>query len=413
MALLGLFIFCCRMFPRSKYVVIRETIEVIRNTTLPVFYKIYPKSFTAQMPTASNGWEWKSTNGSIIKFFGVDISKDPLLDRLRGLEADSIGLEEMDVTKDVFDKAMERVGTWNMDERKKAKEKGLAIPPRLLLGTSNPRKDWVKEFIYDPWREGRLRKRWHYLPSKVFDNPHIEEAWIKEKEENMNPKDYLMFVEGDWDVDKNDEPFFQKYNDKKHYNVNNAFDFDPLYPVILSFDFNYNPTTVSIYQDFGTGIAGMRSYEAVGGTKNLCELIKFEEADGLMKVPKHMWKVTGDHSGTNMSSAAGSVTDYQIILQEFDLVESHLIAVHKRNRAHVYSRALCDYFLEHCPFEMDGRMKKTRDDLIKAKPTPQGALYKDRKKGYAMDHADNFRYAINALFPGGIEDIKTYLAIAA
>lgn len=408
-ALLGFFVLCAFAFPGSKYIVIRETLEVIKSTVLPVFYKLMPKSITVQMPTQSNGWEWISNRGSIIKFFGVDISKDPNLDRLRGLEADSIAFEEMDITKDVFDKAFERVGTWNMKERFDRKNKGLSNPPAMLLGTSNPRKDWVKTDIYDKWREGTLNKRWKYLQSRVYDNPHIDPQFIEDKKANMHPKDFSMFVDGDWDIDKNDEPFFTNYDDNFHFSKG-EFEFDPKLQTIISFDFNYNPCTASVYQDNSIGILGMRCYEAKGGTKVLCDLMKKDEE--LMAVPTYMWLVTGDSSGMSNSSTAGDINDFTIIADEFKIFDHQIRGVHSRNSAHVYSRKLCDYFLLHVPFVMDKRMKTLRDDMLKAKPTKQGALFKDRKKGYAMDHLDNFRYFVDMYFPGGIEDIKKYAIIS-
>jgi hypothetical protein len=59
---------------------------------------------------------------------------------------------------------------------------------------------------------------------------------------------------------------------------------------------------------------------------------------------------------------------------------------------------------------MDKRMKKLRDDIVKAKPDSQGKLYKNRDKGYAMDHLDNFRYFVNCMFPGGNDDIDKYVS---
>jgi phage terminase large subunit len=216
----------------------------------------------------------------------------------------------------------------------------------------------------------------------------------------------MMFVDGDWDVDLNDDPFFSNYDDSIHYSDDYTFDFDPLYPVYLSFDFNYDPTTCNVFQDIDTAVLGMRSYEVKGGTEKLCQYI-LEQQD-LLKVPRHMWIVTGDSSGMSNTSTGGDKNDYKIIQDAFNLEYRQLIGVHNRNKAHVYSRKLCDYFLHHVPFAMDGRMKPLRDDIVKAKPDGQGKLFKDRSKGYNMDHLDNFRYFVNAMFPKGIQDIEIY-----
>jgi hypothetical protein len=126
----------------------------------------------------------------------------------------------------------------------------------------------------------------------------------------------------------------------------------------------------------------------------------------LMKVSKLYWTITGDSNGKNYTSAAGNVTDYEIILEEFGIGHRQLVGVHSRNKSLVYSRNLCNEFLEQVNFVMDERMEDLKNDLDIAFEDEKGQMYKNRADGYGMDFADNFRYFVHAVAPGGLDDIK-------
>ncbi len=406
--ILGLFIVLCFFYPGSKYVVVRKDIEILKATTLKSFDEIVPRSVTAKMPTAHNGWEWVCTNGSVIKFFSENISRDPNLLRFRGLEYDSIAFDEMDVTEEGFRKAFERVGTWKMYERKSDKEKGLSVPPRVVIGTSNPQDGWVKAEIHDKYVDGSLPKNWYYLVSKVYDNPYASKEWISNLKSSMLPEDFLKFVEGDWEVERNRKKFFEYYDDKVHYSKE-TFDFDTNTETWLSFDFNYNPTTCTVYQIYDDGIVCLRNYGIEGGTRKLCALMLEDEK--LMAVPKLLWTVTGDTSGSSKSSTAGDKTDYDIIQEILELNDMQFEKVHTRNKALMYSRRLCDWFLYKTPFVLDVSVTRLRNDLLIAKPDEGGGLYKNRDKGFGMDFLDTFRYFVDAKFPDGIDDINRFVEL--
>jgi len=408
--ILGLFIILSWFYPGSKYVVVRKDIEILKATTLKSFDEIVPSSITAKMPSAHNGWEWICTNGSVIKFFSENISRDPNLLRFRGLEYDSIAFDEMDITEEGFRKAFERLGTWKMGERQRDLEAGLTIPPRIVAGTSNPQDGWVKVDIHDKYLEGQLPKNWYYLVAKVYDNPFITKEWINNLKNSMLPEDFLKFVEGDWEVGRNRKKYFENYDDKVHYS-SQKFDLDTNTELWLCFDFNYNPTTCTVYQVFDDCIICMRNYGIEGGTRKLCQLMKEDEE--LMKVPKLFWTVTGDTNGSNKTATAGNFTDYDIIQEEFELQDVQFVNVHSRNKALVYSRRLCDHFLWKAPFIMDNRVSRLRNDLLIAKPVEDSNdLYKNRKKGFGMDFLDTFRYFVDAKFPNGTEDINRFVELA-
>lgn len=224
--------------------------------------------------------------------------------------------------------------------------------------------------------------------------------------EEIYPYDYMVYGLGEWGVVRPDKPYFYNYKDDIHYSTSNAYDFHPLAETWLSFDFNYDPTTCTVFQVHSDCILGMRCYSTIGGTRALCRLMKSDP--DLMMTRKEFWTITGDSSGNSKSSTAGDVTDYDIIKEELE-VGDNIVRVNTRNKAHVYSRRLCDTFFYKVPFAMDYRCANLRNDLLKAKPK-EGTeeLYKDRSKGFGMDHIDNFRYFVDAKFYGGIDDINRF-----
>jgi hypothetical protein len=126
----------------------------------------------------------------------------------------------------------------------------------------------------------------------------------------------------------------------------------------------------------------------------------------LMSVNSLLFSVTGDSNGKNFTATGGDVTDYKIISEEFDLMDSQLIGVHSRNKSLVYSRRICEEFLLSVPFTLNSNMNELRSDLQKAREDDHGNLYKNRKDGFGMDFLDNFRYFIHAICPNGLEDIE-------
>lgn len=405
--LLGIFILLCKIFPGSRWIVVRRTIEILKSTTLASFSQIYPRIFTLSKPSQSNGWEWKTTNGSVIKFFAENKEKDPDLFRFRGLEADGIGFDEMDVSEDCFNKAFERVGTWRMGDRTADMEKGLPIPPRKVLGTSNPQDGWLKKRVYTPFRRGELRDNWVYLESKVYDNPYVTSEYVERQRENLPPEEFEMFIEGNWDVDKNKDKFFSTYEPKIHFS-DVSYEVREFEDLWFSFDFNYNPCTCTVYQKIeGFGVVLLYEFGMKGGTRVLCDEIVLHPE--ISKVPKWLWKVTGDSSGQNKTSTAGNTNDYDIICEVFGVSRKQLVNVSKRNKAHTYSRRVCREFLRLVPFVINPECEQIERDLRIAKPDKNGKLYKNRDQGYEMDYADTFRYFVHAAFLEGLKDIKNFV----
>ena len=120
------------------------------------------------------GWDKQSQivtfkNGSELLFMGENYDTDKDFDRFKGLEINGAGIDEINECQEgLLYKVLERAGSWLNAEGR---------PPIVVMGTCNPSNNWVKELVYDKWKESNLPPTWAYIPSKITDNPHIPEDY--------------------------------------------------------------------------------------------------------------------------------------------------------------------------------------------------------------------------------------------
>ena len=311
--------------------------------------------------------------------------------RFRGLEADGFGFEEMDISFDGFMMGLQRTGTWKMGERKEAKNRGEAIPPQIVLGTSNPQQGWVKTEIYDKWIKGTLRPSWKYIAANVVDNPYIEKDWLRMQKENLSPLVYKMMIEGDWNLNLNKNPWFYDFKHEKH--VKNGLKIKENQNVYMSFDFNYSPSSVVVFQfDYIDGVRFLYSMQAEGGLRNL--LNKLE------RFKKHNLIITGDNNGHSRSASGGDLTCYSEIEEYFLQPVSGVTK--KANSLHEHSRRISNTALYKLPVFFDEvNCKSAISEMKQAKPNDAGKLCKK----VDLHMVDAVRYAFNLLFPT-IEEIE-------
>jgi len=187
---LGIVILLARLFPRSRWAVVRKDLPTLRRNTIPTIEALRPRRFMA--PINKSTWVYKCANGSEILIFPESHKQDPDLDRWKGLEVNGFVLEEAnELSEGSLNKAIERAGSWKIPD----------MPPPLILATCNPARNWVKRLFYDPWKIGKLQKPFFYLPAKITDNPHIHPEYLASLEQLKvtDEKTYNRFVLGDWD----------------------------------------------------------------------------------------------------------------------------------------------------------------------------------------------------------------------
>ena len=235
------------------------------------------------------------------------------------------------------------------------------------------------------------------------DNPFCPKDRIQflQTMKKNNPTRYMVDGLGLWGNPSNDNPWFNNWDSEKHV-ANEQFEYGQ-FETYLSFDFNNNPCTCTVYQLVpGFGVKGVREYKQKGGTRMLCQ--KMKQDARLMEVSKFFWTVTGDSSGKNHTSTGGNINDYQIISEEFGISPSQM-KVPGRNKQLVYSRRLVNECHSRIPFQISNCMTDLKNDMEIAYEDDHGNMYKDRDTGYGMDFADNHRYFWDCLCPKGMDDI--------
>lgn len=194
--LLSLFILLCRIYPGSRWCVVRKDLERIRKNTLPSYEKLRQLTGGWMGPVAQaggNAWESQAANGSAILFFGENIDKDPDLSRWKGLEVNGFGLEEGDELAEAsLWKAVERAGAWVVPGDGEQ-------PLPWVVVTFNPNESWPARLFYEPWQAGTIAAPYAFIPATMEDNPYAPESYRA----NLKhlPKDqYARFVAADWSV---------------------------------------------------------------------------------------------------------------------------------------------------------------------------------------------------------------------
>jgi 6,7-dimethyl-8-ribityllumazine synthase len=190
--ILAMFLLFCRIWPRSRWAIVRRDLPTLRRNVVPTMEKLRPTNFCG--PLHKSEFTYTCTNGSQILLFPESADIDPELERFRGLEVNGFGNDEATELKErTYYKEIERAGAWIIP--------GLAQedqPPPYILNTCNPSPGWVKRLFYDPFARGILEPPMFFLQATAEDNPFIP-AIVRESWKSMPAREYNRFVLGSWE----------------------------------------------------------------------------------------------------------------------------------------------------------------------------------------------------------------------
>lgn len=184
----------CRVYPGSRWAVIRKDAERLRDTTLPSFEKLRQMGAGRFIgPATGRPADALCANGSRILFRGENIDRDPELLRFHGYEVNGFLNDEADeLSERTLVKEIERAGTWiipNIEHQ----------PPQYILNTFNPCANWPRRRFYVPWRDGTLTAPYAFIPTTQADNPYITDAQ-REAWSQLPEREYNRFILGDWEA---------------------------------------------------------------------------------------------------------------------------------------------------------------------------------------------------------------------
>jgi phage terminase large subunit len=196
-AVLIVLIILCKIFPGSRWAIVRKDLPTLRRNTIPSIEKIrlLTGGFLGQLNHSD--WTYTCRNGSQIILFPESFTQDPELDRWKGLEVNGFALEEADELAEAsLNKARERAGAYVIPDAKT----GMPTenqPKPVVLCTFNPTPKWPMRIFFEPYMAGTLKAPTFYLPSTIADNPWAG-ADYREGLKDLPEPEYKRFVLGDW-----------------------------------------------------------------------------------------------------------------------------------------------------------------------------------------------------------------------
>ncbi|MEQ9231585.1 MAG: phage terminase large subunit [Cyclobacteriaceae bacterium] len=174
-------------FSGNRLVIIRKELSVARRTIVTTFFKICPPEIIANFNKSS--LEVTFINGSKLFFLEADVGKDPLLNKLKGLEIGWFGIDEAnEISKEVYDILKTRL-RWILPDGSTPRYEG-----RL---TSNPENCWlIPSFIHSNSSDEV------YIQSLTSDNFDPNSDYYKSLEEAYkdNPQLLSRYLLGDWSL---------------------------------------------------------------------------------------------------------------------------------------------------------------------------------------------------------------------
>lgn len=190
--------------PGTSYGVFRKNMTTMRRTTLRTFRKYMRQHHLIEgihyQVSGQSGETWTFKNGSIIDFVELDISKDPELNKLGGLELTAAMIDEADeVAEKAFNVLRFRIGRNNFNKEKS-----------FIYLTCNPNQTWVKRMFYDPAKKGTLEPPFYFLESLITDNPYQSSEALEAASDPTAPKQYVeRYFKGNWNYVQTDNAIIQ------------------------------------------------------------------------------------------------------------------------------------------------------------------------------------------------------------
>ena len=276
----------CNWFPNSRWHIFRADFPALQSSTIPSLEKII---------AGSNQWGWNrdksnffayhKTTDARIFFKGENITRDPELNDLLGMETNGIFFEQIEeLSNKLWQIGQSRVGSWYIPR----------MPTPITLATFNPTQTWIKEAIYVPYLKGELKPPYYFLPALPNENPFVtKEQWAVWA--TLADRYQKQFIEGDWTdfADKNNLWAFA-FDEGRH--VVETIEPNPNELFYLSFDFNKNPICATVLQWYGGTVRVLETIKL--GNSDIYELCNYISA----RYMGATFMATGDASGSNQSA---------------------------------------------------------------------------------------------------------------
>lgn len=232
----------CIQFPDIRACICRRTLKSLKESTLVTIKKVCRDwGIVEDVNYKYNGLEGVLTfyNGSTITLKELSPTLvDPDYTRLGSSEFTISAVDEAAECEARAIEVLQSRLRWNI-----AETFGIG---KLLL-TCNPSTNWIRDrFVQDEYgNPAILREGDFYCPFSVLDNPDeaVRNVYRANLERIQDPKLRAKLLYGQWDYEEtNDAACYWKFDGSKHL-IDGLKEkvYNPLLPIILSFDFNTFP----------------------------------------------------------------------------------------------------------------------------------------------------------------------------
>lgn len=380
---LGILIYLCNRYPGSKWHVIRDNFPLLTSTTIPSLEKIL---------RGSGNWKWNRDKSNYfaynrkdakIFFMAEGIKQDPELNDFLGLETNGFFMEQLEgLSEKLWQISTSRCGSWYIDD----------MPPALMLTSFNPTQKWPKEFFHKRFLNGELPNDIYYQTALPSDNAFVtEDQWNAWR--TMDERYQKQFVAGDWsNFDEKDNRFVYCYSDEKHLGDQ---ELDIRREVILSFDFNKDPITCSVWQHYDGVIYGIEQIKL--GNSNIFEMCDYIN----VHYPRATFTVTGDATGKSSSALVKDNSNYYTVIKSKLNLSITQLKVPGVNPPLDENRVLVNAIFYRYPIKLHRtKMKDLIWDIKNVRVDAEGMIIKENRKDPTQqaDCLDTCRYFLNTFF---------------
>lgn len=218
-----------------------------------------------------------------------------------------------------------------------------------------------------------------------------ERAAFLEQLYYLDPYYYKVFTKGEWGNRKNDDPFCYTFDRQKHVKPTQL---NRAYEVKASFDFNVNPITCTIFQDYIPNcIYGIESIKLDNSDiYKLCDYIN-------ANYPGCLFVITGDATGRATTALVQDGINYYTVIKSKLNLSSGQIKVPSVNPKVKENRVLVNAVFHTMNVALDPvKCKGLIYDCENVSVNDMGDIDKGDRSNpkKRADHLDNFRYYCNA-----------------
>lgn len=189
----------CIQFPKTKWFIGREELKRLMGSTYITFTKVCQHHNISSKAWKLNGsYNYiEFVNGSRIDLLDLKfLPSDPLYERFGSLEFTGGAIEEAgEVDFLAFDVLKSRIG--------RHLNKEYEIKSKLLI-TCNPKKNWLYQIVYKPWKSKQLPSEYAFIQALYGDNKHTADEYGSNLAQIVDKGNRERLMNGNWEYE--DDP---------------------------------------------------------------------------------------------------------------------------------------------------------------------------------------------------------------